>query len=100
MNHLYRGPGFSYNNPKSIHDTSNVLNAKHHIGIGCVNPGDCKAHGVDTSDGYFLHHRIGYKVKETCNRGKCPKIERDTVALKYKIRLETAMKNMLVKIFK
>ena len=94
-NHLYRGKfnGFW----KCIHNTNKVLNVKHHHNVGCVNPGMCLTHKVNVSYGYFLHYRIGWKVRDECEDKKC--VTYDPIILKYKPRLEKNMKNILAQIF-
>ena len=101
MGHLYRSRIVDPN-PKSIHDTSKVLNAKHHINLGCINGHArghnlCKIQRVDMSDGYGLHYRIGWKVSDHCRDRKC--VIKDQIILKFKTRLEIAMKNALANIF-
>jgi hypothetical protein len=93
MSHVYRG--FIYDNKKCIHDTTKVLNAEHHKNVGCIDPGICQSYLVNIEDGYFLHYRIGWDIK--CRKQKCVKY--DPIVLKYKTRLESAMKNVLAHIF-
>ena len=96
MNHLNRGP-FQNMNWKCIHVTKMVQNIDNHNNIGCVRPGKCLKQRVKTKDGYFLHYRIGWKVSDQCEDGKCVKY--DPIALKYKTKLENNMKYVLGKIF-
>ena len=99
MSHLYRVPfgkvsGNKHKEqPKSLHDTSKVIKTSHHRNKGCVNRKQCRVYRVDTNDGYFLHHRIGWKVSDQCKNGKCVKY--DPILLKYKTRLENKMKKVL-----
>ena len=95
MSHVYRG--YMYDNKKCIHDTTKVLNAEHHRNFGCIDPNMCRTYKVNVKDAYFLHHRIGWDVDSQCRNRRCVKY--DPIILKYKTRLEIAMKNVLAKIF-
>ena len=101
MRHTYRG-SFQIDQWKCIHNTATVFNLVHHRNIGCVGSGQCKTLRVDVTDGYFLHHRIGWKViDQTLSLEHFENVTiNDPIILKYKTRLEIAMKNILIKIFK
>ena len=96
MNHLHRG-NFQKTAEKCIQITQISLSANHHSRLGCVDPGKCHIHDVSPKDGYFVHHRIGWKVSDECKDGKCVKY--DPIVLKYKTKLETNMKYVLANIF-
>ena len=99
MSHLHRVPFGKFSGtkhqeePKSLHDTSKVIKMSHHRNKGCVSREQCRVFNVNVNDGYFLHHRIGWKVTDQCKNGKC--VEYDPILLKYRTRLENNMKKVL-----
>ena len=102
MSHLYRSEFAPWKtNFKSIHVTNLSQNADHHDKAGCIRPVQCKTYYVDRRDGYFLHHRMGWKVKDMCRDPNKDRncVKYDPIALKYKTRLENSMKNALAQIF-
>ena len=91
MSHLHRGKfqGFA---PKNIHVSQWALTAGHHTNMACIDAWKCVTYRVKISDGYFLHHRIGWSLNDIKNKST---VVYDPIALKYKTRLERNMKNVL-----
>ena len=75
-----------------------AIDPAHHKNWGFILNKGCIPYNVKSKDGYVLHHRIGWKVKDQCKNRKCVKY--DPIVLKYKTKLESSVKNVLVKIFK
>ena len=93
LSHLYRSE-FQYKYYKCIHSTKLAQNVNHHFNYGCIDPAKCYTHMVNKTDGYFLHHRYGWKVTN-----KSKKSIYDPIVLKYGKRLENNMKLALAHIF-
>ena len=98
MRYQYHGR-FQNGGHKVIHLSDVAIDPWNHGSQGCVKPGRCFQYMVDPKDVYFHHYRRGWKVSdnENCMDRKCVKY--DPSILKYKTRLEVAMKNVLVQIF-
>ena len=96
MRHTYRA-GFQSTGKKLIQVSDVAIDPWNHGNQGCVNRGPCFEYLVNPKDAYFLHYRNGWKVNNQCKDGKC--VINDPVVLKYKTRLEVAMKNILAQIF-
>ena len=100
MSHTHHGPFQSkgiHKRWKTILVSDLAIDPTHHHNLGCVLRKRCKTYKVNTKDGYFLHHRFGWKVTDQCKDGKCVKY--DPIVLKYKTRLESNMKRVLAQIF-
>ena len=101
MSHTYQGglqdAKWKIGNRKSIHVSDLSIDPSTHNNHGCILTNGCLTYKVDARDGYFLHHRIGWKVSDQCKDKKCVKY--DPIVLKYKTRLEIAMKNVVAHIF-
>ena len=96
MSHTYQG-GFQNDAMKTIQVSDLAIDPDHHNNQGCVLTEGCKTYLVNISDGYFLHHRLGWKITDQCKDGKCVKY--DPIVLKYKTKLKINMKNVLAQIF-
>ena len=97
MSHTYRD-GYQVNNWKTIQFSDLANDVSNHGNHGCIRREGCQRYKVSRKDGYFLHHRINWKVRDQCEDKKCVKY--DPIVLKYKTRLERAVKNALADIFK
>ena len=96
MSHPYQG-GFQNCAWKTIQVSDLAIYPLHHNNQGCALNKRCITYKVNTEDGYFLHHRIGWKVADQCKDGKCVKY--DPIVLKYKTKLIDSMKSVLAQIF-
>ena len=96
MSHTYQS-GFQNDNLKAIQVSDLAIDPTTHDNLGCVLNQECLRFNVDTKEGYFLHHRIGWRVTDQCKDGKCVKY--DPIVLKYKTKLESIMKRVLAQIF-
>ena len=96
MVHTKRGR-FQGDAKKCIQSSDLAMFPYNHGNEGCIESvKNCFTIKVDPKDGYFLHYRNNWKVNYECEDGKC--VEYDPIVLKYKTRLEYAMKNVFAQI--
>ena len=101
MSHLYRTGFCEETQLKNIHITSRVDSVTHHHNIGCVDHRECQTYRVDPKYGYFLHHRIDWKVGDKCGIEESGSdVIFDPIILRYKTKLENNFANILAQVFK
>ena len=96
MSHTYQG-GFQNDAMKTIQVSDLAIDQDHHNNQGCVLTEGCETYKVSKKEGYFLHHRFGWKVSDQCKDGKCVKY--DPIVLKYKTKLESSLERVIPQIF-
>ena len=96
MSHPYQG-GFQGIAMKTIQASDLTIDPTTHGSLGCILGKRSSKYKVNKSDGYFLHHRIDWKVTDQCKDEKCVKY--DPIILKYKTKLESNVKIVLANIF-